>query len=127
MGTAEEALAKATGGITSEGLAWFLVVLFGIFVLYNLFCTVRKNFRDEKKHKDEPNAAIEERLEAHERMLDNDNRRIKHNTEQLEDAHKFQGVMCRVMLAQLNHELSGNDIAHLKEARTELNDYLTKR
>lgn len=127
MGTAEEALAKATGGITSEAIAWFLVVLLGIFVLYNLFCAVRKNFREEKKHKDEPTAAIEERLDAHERMLDNDNRRIKRNTEQLEDANKFQGVMCRVMLAQLNHELSGNDISHLKESRDELNDYLTKR
>ena len=46
MEAAEEARAKATGGITSEGLAWFLVVLLGLFCLYNLFCAVRKNFRE---------------------------------------------------------------------------------
>ncbi len=127
MGVAEEALKEATGGITGEAIAWFLVVALSLFVLYNRFCAARKNYREEKQRKDGPTTAIEERLEAHERMLDNDNRRIKHNAEQLEDAHKFQGVMCRVMLAQLNHELSGNDISHLKESRDELNEYLTKR
>ena len=35
--------------------------------------------------------------------------------------------MCRVMLAQLNHELSGNDVTSLKKARDELNEYLTAR
>lgn len=125
MEAAEEALAKATGGITSEGLAWFLVVLLGLFCLYNLFCAVRKNLREEKKHKDEPTAAIEERLDAHDRMLDNDNRRINRHDKELDHANTFQGVMCRVMLAQLNHELSGNDVAKLKEARDELNVYLT--
>ncbi len=127
MTEAEAALEKATGGITTEAIAWFLVVLLGLFSIYILFCSVRKNYRDEKKHKEGPTTAIEERLDAHDRMLDNDNRRIKHNTEQLEDAHKFQGVMCRVMLAQLNHELSGNDISHLKESRDELNRYLAER
>lgn len=44
-----------------------------------------------------------------------------------EEAREFETVMCRVMLAQLNHELSGNDVVKLKEARDDLNKYLTER
>lgn len=113
--------------VTAEGLLWFAVIALLLMNIYNVFSSARKNAREEKKRREQPTATLEERVKAHDRMLDNDNRRINRNTEQLEDAHKFQGVMCRVMLAQLNHELSGNDISHLKESRDELNNYLTKR
>ena len=54
----------------------------------------------------------------------------KHDKEledRVKNTEEFQMVMCRVMLAQLNHELSGNDVSHLREARDELNNYLTRR
>lgn len=47
--------------------------------------------------------------------------------DRVKNTEEFQMVMCRVMLAQLNHELSGNDVSHLREARDELNNYLTRR
>lgn len=43
------------------------------------------------------------------------------------DVREFQTVICRVLLAQLNHDLSGNDVNKLREARDELNEYLTRR
>lgn len=113
--------------IPAVGWLWAIVVAMALMAVYNIFATVRENIRKEKKHKEQPTASLEERVALHDQMLDNDNRRIKRNTEQLEDANKFQGIMCRVMLAQLNHELSGNDVSHLKSARDELTDYLTQR
>ena len=44
-----------------------------------------------------------------------------------EETDEFRSVMCKVMLAQLNHELSGNDVVNLKAARDDLNEYLTNR
>jgi len=113
--------------IPAIGWLWAIVVVLALMTVYNIFATVRENIRKEKKHRDQPTAALEGQVALHEQRLDNDNRRIKRNTEQLEDANKFQGIMCRVMLAQLNHELSGNDVSHLKSARDELTDYLTHR
>ena len=74
-----------------------------------------------------PESDLRETVKRHSEMLDNDNRRLQRVEHKLDDTDKFQGVMCRVMLAQLNHSLSGNDVSTLKTARDELNEYLTKR
>ena len=74
-----------------------------------------------------PEADLREKVDRLVECIDNDNRRLKALESDQEESKKFEGVMCRVMLAQLNHELSGNDVAKLKEARDELNEYLTKR
>lgn len=38
-----------------------------------------------------------------------------------------EAVICRTLLALLNHQLSGNDMANLRKARDELNAYLTSK
>lgn len=55
------------------------------------------------------------RLEALERSLLNET----------EEAAEFRAVMCMSMQAQFDHELSGNDIAHIRQARDRLNTYLS--
>ena len=42
-----------------------------------------------------------------------------------EEAAEFRAVRCMSMQAQFDHELSGNDIAHIRTARDKLNTYLT--
>lgn len=108
------------GDVTiSAALAWLLTVAAGLVTLSKGWEIVRKLLH--------PEADLRETVKRHGELLDKDNRRLNRHDDELADANTFQGVMCRVMLAQLNHELSGNDVSHLKEARDELNNYLTKR
>ena len=83
--------------------------------------------REILKKKLHPEADMREEIRKHSQNLATDDRRLKRLEEKQEDTERFQAVMCRVMLAQLNHELSGNDVTSLKKARDELNEYLTDR
>ena len=113
-------MSKIFASITIQDAAAALVAIAaGVVTISNAWKLVQKHLH--------PEADLRETVKENRKMLDNDNRRLNRHEEQLADAADFQGVMCRVMLAQLNHELSGNDVSHLKEARDELNEYLTKR
>ena len=52
--------------------------------------------------------------------LDSDNKRIA----SLEKGNK---VVCRALIAMLSHEINGNSVDKLKDAMTELQDYLIER
>lgn len=45
----------------------------------------------------------------------------------MDEMDQFQAVMCRTMLALLNHALSGNGVEHLRDARDEMSRFLTDR
>ena len=74
-----------------------------------------------------PEADLREKIEKHEEMLENDNRRLKQLEKQLAADEEFDGVMSIVMFAMLNHMLSGNDVDKLKSARDELQKYMARR
>ena len=52
--------------------------------------------------------------------LDKDNKRIA----SLEDGNK---VICKALIAMLSHEINGNSTEKLKQAMSELQDYLIER
>ena len=52
--------------------------------------------------------------------LDKDNKRIA----SLEDGNK---VICKALIAMLSHEINGNSIEKLKNAMSDLQDYLIER
>lgn len=68
-----------------------------------------------------------ETVKHHGELLERDNRRLKALEEAQEDAERCNAVQLRSILALINHELSGNDVEHLRSARDEINDYLTNR
>lgn len=70
-----------------------------------------------------PEADLRERVDKHDEILANDHARLKKIEAKLDDTDKFKGVMCRAMLAQLED----GDEAGRKEAKKELNAYLTQR
>lgn len=63
---------------------------------------------------------IERRLTKHDEMLMNDDKRQK----DLEEGNK---VTMMALLALLRHSIDGNDVAGLKDAEKELQQYLTRR
>lgn len=108
------------GQITiSTLLGWILAGATALVALAKAWAIIKPRLHPEND--------LRTTVAKHGELLDRDNARLKRLEEQTQKAENFQGVMCRVLLAQLNHELSGNDVILLKSARDELNDYLTKR
>lgn len=126
MGAAEEALQKATG-IPLEGLLWALVVGIAALELYNLVCSVRKNAHEEKRRKEQPSLTIEERLKAHDKMLDNDKRRLDDMERKQTDMQRGQMANCRGVQALLEHELHNGNADEMQEASHAIDKWLRER
>lgn len=67
-----------------------------------------------------PVKALKSTVESHSKMLDRDNKRFL----ELEDATKVQN---KVLLALVSHEINGNSIDKLKQAKESLEDYLIEK
>lgn len=56
---------------------------------------------------------------------------VESKTEQLEhhqqDTEEFTKIMCKSMLALLNHSITGNNVAKLKEAEEDIKAYLINK
>lgn len=63
---------------------------------------------------------LKDTVDSHTKMLDNDNKRFM----ELEGATKIQN---RVLLALVSHEINGNSIDKLKEAKSDLEEYLINK
>ncbi len=126
MSGAETALENATG-FTSEMFAWFLVVLFGLFTIYSLFCDVRKKFREEKHHREQPTVSLEEKVKAHDRMLDNDKRRLDDMERKQADMQRGQMANCKGVQALLEHELHNGNTTEMQDASKAISDWLINR
>lgn len=127
MTGAETALAEATGGITSEALAWCIVVILALVTIYNHFCTARKNYREEKRNKDAPTLSLEEKVKAHDKMLDNDKRRLDDMERKQTDMQLGQMANCKGVQALLEHELHNGNTTEMQDASKAISDWLLKR
>lgn len=74
-----------------------------------------------------PAQRLEATMEDIQAKLDRDNARIRSLEESQKETEKGVGVLLRSMMALINHELSGNDVDHLRTVRDEIQDYLTNR
>ena len=66
---------------------------------------------------------LKERLDKHDQLFDNDNKRLRDIDEALERIEESQKLQGRAIMEQLNHVISGNDIDKLKKRYTDLVDY----
>ncbi|WP_343209475.1 CTP synthase [Anaerolentibacter hominis] len=64
-----------------------------------------------------PYRNLKEKVPSHDKMLDNDNKRLKDN----EEADK---IICRSLLALLDHEITGNSVEKLKKTKVDLQNFL---
>lgn len=74
-----------------------------------------------------PESDLRDHMKEVDEKLSNDHQRLSRLEHSYEQSHEFEGVISRVLIAQINHELSGNDVNNLRHARDELNDFLTRR
>lgn len=113
--------------VTNEGWAWFIVIVLALMNLYNVFSTARKNAREEKKRREQPTATLEERVKAHDRMLDNDKRRLDEMERKQADMQRGQMANCRGVQALLEHELHNGNAEEMQDASHEIADWLRNR
>ena len=95
--------------ITSDQILAFCAFVTSIWVVSQLIKEIKK-----------PSDGLKLKVETHERLLDNDNRRLN----EIEQSNK---LILQSLLVIVNHEISGNGIEAMKKQRDELQDYLVNR
>ena len=102
--------------LTGTNLLTALIVVVAIAEVFNLATKTVQNIKAVKK----PSQDLSETVESHQRMLDADKKR-------LDSIEEGQNALCKAMVALLNHGITGNSVDKLKEAQTELTNYLINR
>ena len=95
--------------ITTDQIIWFCTF---VGLLWGLW----KIVKEAKK----PNDELRAKVEKHDQILDNDNRRLK----EVEESNQ---MILKSMLVIINHEITGNGIEKMKVTRDELQEYLINR
>ena len=67
-----------------------------------------------------PVTAIRKKVEKHDELLDNDNKRLT----SIEQTNK---MICKSLVALLDHEITGNGIEKLKTTKAEMQNYLIEK
>lgn len=67
-----------------------------------------------------PVTDIKKKVEKHDELLDNDHKRLT----SIEQTNK---MICKSLVALLDHEITGNGIEKLKTTKTEMQNYLIEK
>ena len=67
-----------------------------------------------------PNDDLKNTVAKHDKLLDNDNKRLK----EIENSNR---MILQCLLVIINHDITGNGIEKMKTARDELQEYLINR
>lgn len=102
--------------LTGNNLLVALLVAVALMELLNLIDKTVGVVKGWRK----PAATVEERLDAHDVKLANDHKRIN-------DLADGQRVVCKALKALLSHEINGNSVDKLRDAQTDIDDYLLSR
>ena len=94
----------------------FLAMCGSVATIAGAGAIVYKIYKSAKR----PDTERDEALSRHQEMLDNDNKRLK----ELEESNK---IIMQSMLAIMSHEIDGNHVEDLKQARDDLQKYLIRR
>lgn len=95
--------------VTSEQIIWFCSFVAGLWALWKIVKEIRK-----------PNDNLKAKVEKHDKLLDNDNKRLK-------EIESSDQMILRSLLVIINHEITGNGISKMREARDELQEFLIKK
>lgn len=95
--------------ITSEQILGFCALVTALWGIWKIIKELKK-----------PNANLKETVAKHDILLDNDNKRLK----AIEDSNK---MILQSLLVIINHDITGNGIEKMKEAREELQEFLINK
>ena len=104
----EQVLTVTTGDV----IKWVIALAGGIVTLLAAINAIGRIFT--------PYREIKKSVETHDRLLKKDNDRITNG----EESSKHQ---CRALLALIDHELTGNGVERLRDAKDDLQKFLTER
>lgn len=108
------------GDVTlTQAWLWLLAGAGGIITLSNAWKIIKKFLHPEQD--------LREWREVVDKKLDNDFLHMQKLDKASRDNHEFLVVLSRATIAQINHELSGNDVEHLRGARDEITELLIRR
>ena len=98
-----------------DAWGWLLSAAAAVYSLSKAFEVISKQFHFhlEDDYKDKIDA-INTRIDKLEQKIDS---RQKVQDDEFKRLHEQTGILCQAMFAQLNHELSGNDVALLRSSR----------
>lgn len=95
--------------ITSEQILGFCGLVTAIWGVIKIIREIKKPSEDLKK-----------KVQHHDELLNNDNERLK-------DIEQSNKLILNCMFVLINHDLTGNGIDKMKEARDELQEYLINK
>ena len=95
--------------ITSSQLMWLCTLIAGLWSVIKIIKEIRK-----------PNDDLKKTVARHSELLDNDNKRLKEHEES-------NHMILKCLLVIINHEITGNGIETMKEARDDLQKYLVDK
>lgn len=95
--------------ITSEHILGFCALVTALWGVWKIVKELKK-----------PSDDLKAKVEQHDELLKNDNERLK-------DIEQSNKMILNCMFVLINHDLTGNGIDKMKEARDELQEYLINK
>ena len=95
--------------ITSEQIVWFCTFIAGLWGLWKIIKELKK-----------PNDDMKAIVQKHSELLDKDNRRLT-------ESEYTNQMILKCLLVIINHDITGNGIENMKNARDELQEYLINK
>ena len=95
--------------ITSNQILAFCALITGLWGVWKIVKEIKK-----------PNEDLRGKVKDHDKLLDNDNKRLK----TIEESNK---MILQCLLVIINHDITGNGIERMKEAREELQEFLINK
>ena len=113
--------------LTFEQLIGAVAVILILVGLYNTAMTAVKNYLEAKKRHEAPVDELTARVNAHDKMLSNDKRRIEETDERLATLKAESAMMLKGVRALLSHEINGNSNDKLRESYDNIDNYLISK
>lgn len=109
--------------LTPENLTITLLTLYFLTQIYNTIMAARKARREEAACQQAPADALDERLSAHARMLDNDKRALDRHEKEIDRLRECTGYLCAGVDALLEHELHNGNADQMEQASVDLKQF----
>lgn len=98
-------------------LLWVCGAIISVAGATTIIVRAFQKAKEPEKQQDERISALEEKVEKHDKLFNNDNKRLI-------ELEKGNRVTQQALLALLSHAINGNNDAELKEAKVKLENYL---
>ena len=95
--------------ITSSQILAFCGLITALWGVYKIVKEIKK-----------PNEDLKAKVDKHDRLLDDDNERLK-------DVEQSNKMILQCLLVIINHDITGNGIEKMKTCRDELQEYLINK